>query len=83
MSRLHGQGKYPEALPFAQRAAELAQKRHGEEHPEFASAIAWLAAVYFAQGRYAEAGSLHKRSLDILRRCWGPITLRWGGRSRI
>jgi len=36
VSRLHGQGKYAEALQFAQRAAELAL-RHGEEQPEFAS----------------------------------------------
>ena len=71
VSRLHGQGKYAEALPFAQRVAELAQKRHGEEHPEFASAIAWLAAVYFSQGRYAEAEPLYKRSLDIIEKVLG------------
>jgi tetratricopeptide (TPR) repeat protein len=71
VSRLHGQGKYAEALPFAQRAPELAQKRHGEEHPEYASAIAWLAAVYFAQGRYAEAEPLYRRSLDIIEKVLG------------
>ena len=55
MSRLHSQGKYAEAVPLAERYVALARQKHGEEHAEFAAANAWLAIVYRAQGRYAEA----------------------------
>jgi CHAT domain-containing protein/tetratricopeptide (TPR) repeat protein len=65
VGRLRGEGKYAEAIPIAERAVDLARKRHGEEHTEFATAIAWLASVYRAQGRYAEAEPLYRRSLAI------------------
>lgn len=39
VKRLHGQGKYVEALPMAKRVVELAQKYVGEEQPEFAFAV--------------------------------------------
>ena len=55
VSRLHGQGKYAEAVPLAERYVALARQKHDEEHAEFAAANAWLAIVYRAQGRYAEA----------------------------
>ena len=72
VSRLHGQGKYTQALPIAQRYVELARQRHGEEHPAFAGAISWLAYVYRAQGRYAEAEPLLRRSLAIREKALGP-----------
>src|SRR5688500_16444719 len=65
VSRLHSQGKYAEALPLAERYVALARQRHGEEHTEFATANAWLASVYRAQGRNAEAEPLYKRALAI------------------
>ena len=72
VSRLHGQGKYGEAAPIAQRYVELARQKHGEEHRAFATAIVWLATVYYYQGRYAEAEPLYRRSLAIYEKALGP-----------
>ena len=58
IGRLHGQGKYAEALPIAQRYVELARKKYGEDHPAFAAAISWLASIYQDQGRLAESEPL-------------------------
>ena len=52
-------------MPIAKRAVALARERPGEDHTKFASAISWLASVYKAQGRYAEAETLYKRDLAI------------------
>jgi hypothetical protein len=45
VGRLHGQGKFAEAAPIAERAVALARERHGEEHAEFGSALGWLAII--------------------------------------
>jgi tetratricopeptide (TPR) repeat protein len=57
---------------MAERYVALARQKHGEEHTEFATAISWLAFVYDAQGRYAEAASLYKRALLITEKAFGP-----------
>src|SRR5262245_10523335 len=72
VSRLHSQGKYAEATPIAERFVALARQKHGEEHMEFAGAIAWLAFVYQAQGRLADAEPLYRRSLAITEKALGP-----------
>ena len=72
VSQLYGQGKYAEAIPIAERYVTLARQQHGEEHPEFATALSWLAHVYHAQGRYAEAEPLAKRALAIGEKALGP-----------
>jgi tetratricopeptide (TPR) repeat protein/CHAT domain-containing protein len=72
VSRLHGQGKYAQAVPIAERYVELARQQHGEEHPAFATAVAWLAIVHRDQGRFAEAEPLFKRSLAIFEKALGP-----------
>ena len=43
VSQLYSEGKYVEAIPVAERYVALARQKHGEEHTEFAAAIAWLA----------------------------------------
>jgi len=70
--RLYGQGKYPDAIPIAERAVSVAREHYGEEHAAFASAVDWLANLYQAQGRYSEAEPLYKRSLVILEKARGP-----------
>jgi tetratricopeptide (TPR) repeat protein len=50
----------------------LARREHGENHMEFATAIAWLGFVYKAEGHYAEAEPLYKRSLAIAEKALGP-----------
>ena len=71
VSRLYGQGNYAAALWIAERYVAAARQHHGEEHIEFASAITWLAYVYQAQGRYAEAEPLHQRALAIREKVFG------------
>jgi tetratricopeptide (TPR) repeat protein len=65
VSGLHGQGKYDEAVPLARRYVVVARQKHGEEHAEFATAIACLANVYRALDRMAEAEPLYQRALAI------------------
>src|SRR6516225_2497273 len=59
VSQLFSQGKYAEAAPIAERYVALARQKHGDNHTEYAAAIGWLANVYQAQGRYAEAEPLY------------------------
>ena len=72
VSRLHGQGKYAEAVPLAERYVALARRKHGEKHVEFAAANAWLAFIYKAQARYAEAEPLYRRTLTTYEKVLGP-----------
>ena len=44
----------------------------GPEHPEVATSLNNLAALYKAQGRYAEAEPLYRRSLAIKEKALGP-----------
>src|SRR5262245_56442986 len=71
VSQLHSQGKYAEAAAIAERYVALAHQKRGDKHPQFAAAIAWLAAIYEAQGHYAEAEPLHKRALAIREKALG------------
>jgi tetratricopeptide (TPR) repeat protein/CHAT domain-containing protein len=64
--RFYAAGKYGEAAEVAQLYVAAARTRHGEDHTEYATAISWLAYIYRAQGRHAEAEPLYKRSLAIL-----------------
>src|SRR5436190_815496 len=50
VNELHGQGKYTEAMPIAERYVALARQKHGEEHTEFARAILWLAGALQSPG---------------------------------
>jgi tetratricopeptide (TPR) repeat protein/CHAT domain-containing protein len=72
VSRLHGQGRYAEALPLAERYVALARQRYGEHRTEYATAISWLAGLYKTQGRYAEAEPLFERSLANTEKTLGP-----------
>jgi CHAT domain-containing protein/tetratricopeptide (TPR) repeat protein len=71
LRQLQRQGKYTEAISIAEQYVALARRRHGEEHTEFATAIAWLGLLYKTQGRYAEAEPLYKRTLTIYEKAFG------------
>ena len=45
---------------------------HGPEHRSVATSLTGRAVLYHAQGRYAEAESLHKRAQAIFERALGP-----------
>ena len=72
VGKLHSQGKDAEAEPLAQRYVDVARKKHGEEHAEYALAVSLLALVDAAQGRYSEAEPLMKRGLAIREKTLGP-----------
>ncbi len=53
--QLYAQGRYQDAIPFAEKALKLGERELGRDHPELAASLNNLAALYRAQGRYAEA----------------------------
>ena len=71
LSDLYAQGRYQEALSFAEKALRLGEHEFGLDHPTTATLLDNLAALYHAQGRYAEAEPLHKRSLAIREKALG------------
>lgn len=71
LSQLRSQGKFAEALPLAERNVASTRAKHGEDHPEFATANQWLALIYQDQGRYLEAEPLYKGSLALREKVLG------------
>ena len=45
VNQLYSEGNYAEAIPLAERYVAIARQRHGKGHPQFETAIAWLASV--------------------------------------
>jgi tetratricopeptide (TPR) repeat protein len=70
---LNKQGKYAEAILFAEKSNELIKKEFGATHSIFAYGLNNLAELYRKQGRYAAAEPLYKRSLAIHEKALGPI----------
>ncbi len=71
-SDLYAQGRYQEALPFAEKAIRLGKQEFGPDHPTTATLLNNLAALYHAQGKYAQAEPLYQRSLAIREKALGP-----------
>ena len=65
------QGNYTEAVKQLEAALKEAEQ-FGERDPRLGSSLNNLAELYRAQGRYAEAHPLYKRSLAILEKAFGP-----------
>ena len=63
--RVGAQGRYRQALPFAEEALRLGKEEFNPDHPAAATLLNNLAELYRVQGRYAEAESLHRRALAI------------------
>src|SRR5262245_43712540 len=59
------QGKYTEALPYYQKALELAPTVFGRDHTNTAVILNNLAILYSDMGQHAKAELLHQRSLEI------------------
>ncbi|MBI5745961.1 MAG: tetratricopeptide repeat protein [Nitrospirae bacterium] len=62
---LYGQGRYSEAINYEKKVLEIVEKAMGKEHPDVATSLNNLAALYKSTGRYSEAEPLFKRSLEI------------------
>ncbi len=71
-SKLYAQGRYQEALPFAEKAVRLGKQEFGPNHPITHTLLNNLAALYRNQGRYGDAEPLYKRSLVIWEKAVGP-----------
>ncbi len=69
---LKKKGRYQEAIPFFQKALELAVREFGPDHPTTAIIINNLALLYDNQGRYGDAEPLYNRSLAIFEKALGP-----------
>lgn len=72
IGELHAQGRYQEAIPFAEEALRLGELEFGPEHLATATNLNNLASLYKKQGRYAEAEPLYRRSLVIVEKAFGP-----------
>ena len=71
------QGKYAEAEPLYQRSLAIREKALGKDHPDVATSLNNLAALYHNQGKYAEAEPLYQRSLAIWEKALGKTIPMW------
>jgi tetratricopeptide (TPR) repeat protein len=55
VTSLYQQGRYDRAVVVAKKALAVAEKAVGRNHPALATSLNNLAALYRAQGQYAEA----------------------------
>src|SRR5215471_9884123 len=69
--KLIGAGKYDEALPLAERALEIRERRLGAEHRDVAAAIDNLAGIYTNRAEYLKAEPLYRRALAIREKALG------------
>ncbi len=70
--QLHAQGRYQEALPFAEKAVRLGNQEFGPDHPTTATSLYNPALLDNAQGKYPEAEPLVKRALAVREKSLGP-----------
>src|SRR5690349_11011506 len=63
---LRAEARAKEALPLAQRAADLARMHLGGAHPDYAGTLGNLADVYDETGHHAAALPLFKRAAEII-----------------
>lgn len=72
---LYVEGRYPEALGFAEQALTLSVRDFGPDHPNTAIFLGNLAEVLQVQGRYAEAEPLCERALAIWQKAFVEHTV--------
>lgn len=63
--KLHGQGKFDEALPLAERALALRTEAVGQEHQSVAASLRNLGAIQLAKGKADKGRQLYTRALAI------------------
>ncbi|HEX8459059.1 MAG TPA: TonB family protein [Pyrinomonadaceae bacterium] len=66
--KLHGQGKFDEALPLAEQALKLREEVLGSEHRAVADALKNLGAIYLAKGKADKGRQLYTRALSLYER---------------
>jgi tetratricopeptide (TPR) repeat protein len=63
---------YATALPLYERTLSIREKVLGPEHPDVATTLNNLAALYQSMGNYTEPLPLYKRALSIFEKVLGP-----------
>lgn len=63
--KLHGQGKFDEALPLAEQVLKLREEAVGREHQLVGDAAKNLGAVYLAKGKSDKGKQFYLRALSI------------------
>jgi tetratricopeptide (TPR) repeat protein len=58
-------GRYQQAMPFFQRALDLAEARHGADDPAIAVELNNLAEIHRLTGRLNDAEALYQRAIDL------------------
>ena len=69
---LYERAEYAQAEPLYRRALAIDEKALGPDHPDTATSLNNMAALYRAQERYKEAEPLCQRALDIFENSLGP-----------
>jgi CHAT domain-containing protein/Flp pilus assembly protein TadD len=64
-------GEYAEAEPLLKEALRIRQKILGREHPDTATSLNNLAAIYLTMADYAKAELLYKEALEIRQKIFG------------
>src|SRR5262249_61119644 len=64
-------GSCAKALPLAQQVLEVCKKARGENHPNYATGLNNLAALYWAMGDYDKALPLAQQALELTKKALG------------
>lgn len=65
---LRAQRQYRQAIPLAEKARAILAEVRGENHPDYAHALIFLAGLYLSAGDSAKTEALHVEARDILKR---------------
>jgi tetratricopeptide (TPR) repeat protein len=68
---LEARGRHRDALPLRQKALEIRRKILGEEHPDTATSVDYVAANLDGQSKYREAEEGSRKALEIRRKVLG------------
>ena len=72
LESLRAQGKFPQGLPVATQAVEVARNTFGAEHPNYAKSLFDLADLNRLQGNLNQSEPLHLQALAIREKALGP-----------
>ncbi|MFM7640403.1 MAG: tetratricopeptide repeat protein, partial [Cyanobium sp.] len=72
IQKLYVQARYAEVIPLQIQELAWAERGLGPEHPDTATSLNNLAALYNSQGAYAKAEPLYLRALAIREKAQGP-----------
>ncbi|MGB3188327.1 MAG: tetratricopeptide repeat protein, partial [Limnoraphis sp.] len=62
-----GQGLYSQAEPWRENCLSITQNRLGQQHPDVATSLNYLANLYSNQGKYEQAEPLYLQALEMRR----------------